>query len=189
MSDARYYYLARHVWDEDLLCWILPDPEGGRVVGSVDLSPVDQHGLVFASTDTPYGKGQFDYDLSADGKRLDEFTTSSILRSAWEKAFAIKNVPTGTLLDLLWTHLTDYADPAGIDQAKPLMPTHRNVLMLTLGGHSVIRQRKFTGVDDPHWNQVQAVHSRDYPAILADAQRCQLVGKAGGEINQKWLGT
>jgi hypothetical protein len=65
MASPRYYYLARHVWDEELRSWILQDPEGGRVVGSVDLSPVDQHGLVFVSTDTPYAKDQFDYDLSA----------------------------------------------------------------------------------------------------------------------------
>lgn len=156
----RHYYLAP---------WTLTETEDGPTwqapegtVGLVDLrptAPVATYG--FFATDRP---------ISVDGAIHlgDALYDPSNARGAWNDALGI-NARGDSILDLLaWT--LDHGDPDGTALCPPLMPTHRGDMEIHLGGHSLVRTRRWAGADDPAWPAVQATLQRNYRRIKQQAE-------------------
>jgi len=181
MSE-RHYYLGPWQWvtDEDGERW--QAPEG--TVGLVDLRPlrnVDTFG--FFATDRPLSSE--DYIRLGDSL---EDKPDLVTRSAWTDALKITaTLEKGTLLDLLWDTLTVGSDPDGDERAKPIMPCVSGQMELHLGGHSLVRARRFAGVSDPAWPAIQRVCQNDYAIIEAHAksQADAAHGKVPPHVEQK----
>lgn len=173
-KGPRWYYLGP---------WILFEGEEGpyhappeHTVGLVDLRGLEG-GVGFFATDEPL------YDSSYEllGTSLDDEIDGSV----WRSLTGIP-VPDGnrSILDTLWLALTEFADPEGFAFAKPLMPTHKGYLELHLGGHSLVRKRRFLGTDDPAWDRIQAVLQADYRNIRTTALR---LGRENPDLHRKVL--
>jgi hypothetical protein len=155
---GRYYYLApwRLVTDDDGATYYAP-PEG--TIGLVDLRPPEDgsgSGYGFFATAEPLTDSDYTPFGDAAGTRLDALAMDASARSLWASMLGItETIPPGSLLDVLWWTLTTLADPTGEVRARPILPTHRGVLELHLGGHSLVRSRRFGGLDDPAWPVVR----------------------------------
>lgn len=156
---GRYYYLGP--WQTDADGVYVPPP---GTVGLIDLRPTvlqtDTYG--FFATELPLVDLNYEPFGDVLGTLLDALTLTATQRSRWASMLGLPSVAGPTLLDVLWETLTTAADPDGETRAKPILPTHRGVLELHLGGHSLVRSRRFTGPDDPTWPAIQRVLQNDY---------------------------
>jgi hypothetical protein len=164
---ANFHYgIGPWVWNATDQCW---QPPAGAVCAldlrslpdaSIPTLGTNPHGF-FGSLDALGG----DYAALGVGD-CRELASSSAMRDAWEALLGYR--PSGsTLLDLLWDHLTNGADPEGQDRCKPLIPTISGTLDLHLPGHSLVRRELFTRAH-PHWNQVSAVLQSDMGRMHAE---------------------
>jgi hypothetical protein len=139
------------------------------VVGSVDLRTLGQQsgaggGAGFFAAASPLAG----LTAIASGD-LRELNTNAAMRSAWRSATGV-TVQGDKLIDLLWDHLTEGADPNGDAACCPLMPTRSLDLELHLGGHSLIKVAKLDKASR-HWNKVQAVERRHVESLYKAADR------------------
>jgi hypothetical protein len=176
-KSMRWYALAQRPWVEEAGFGFWGLPPG--TIGSVDLAPVGAQSHVFVTSDKPFDPA----DVAAaigDGTRLDSYVPTAAEATAWATLIGVTIQPSWTLLDLLWATLTAEADPDGVTRAKPIMPTHKGVLELHLGGHSLLRAEKLP--DDPTthpaWPNIQRVLQNDYRAIQGRDRT----------LARKWLG-
>lgn len=186
-TSPRYYCLAPRP--------LLTEPDGGSyyglppgTLGAVDLAPVGGVEYVFATSDAPFGAE----DVAArigDGTRLQDYKPTAGERAAWTALLGVSWTPGWTLLDALWAALTVQADPDGELRAKPILPTHRGVLELHLGGHSLIRSERLPAraTDHPAWPAIQRVLQRDYARIREQAHKGHR-GRGEPDLHRKWLG-
>lgn len=156
---SRYYYLGP--WVNNFGGWEAPP----NTVGLVDLRG-SSTGVGFFSTDVPLVNSEYSYfgsDLNG--------VMSLEQKNTWSETIGIV-VPLGdySLLDLLWLTLTEWADPLGITNAPPILPTLSGGLELHLGGHSLVRARQFTGSKDPAWPTIQARIHRDMRQLWSETQ-------------------
>lgn len=164
-DGPRWYYLGPWVEDADPdigVHWRAPR----TTVGSVDLRG-SAGGMGFFATNAPLGMSGY----MALGTSLDASLTTTQWGS-WKEALGIpadKPLPS-SLLDALWLTLTEYADPTGTLRAPPLMPTSRGILELHLGGHSVVKSRRFTGSDDPAWPNIRARVHEDMRKVWTETE-------------------
>lgn len=170
---ARYYYLGPWVWQSgDEAAWVAPE----HTVGLVDLRPlasVETFG--FFATDTPLA-GE-DYLYLGDSLHGGVGGINGLWNGALGTSAAGDNV-----LDLLWNTLTLQGDPDGAALCPPLMPTHRGMMELHLGGHSLVRARSFQGKSDPAWARVQALMQRNYRRLDNEAKgRADKIENARGK--------
>ena len=148
-------YLAEWQWNNET-------PERGPAwrpwfpefkVGSIDLRPLAAQG---EAGGPPQGVGIFAYDRPVSipgsvslGQDLNR-PLSVAEKDTWKGTLGIAEPLEGnTLLDVLWTTLTDHADTTGRDRPRPLMPTVQGNLELHLGGYSLIRRARFSPTDHP----------------------------------------
>jgi hypothetical protein len=164
---AHYHYgIGPWVWNASEACWQPPD----GAVCALDLRSIPDAGRDTLGTQ-PYGFFAAQDALSGDYAALGvgdcrELASSGAMRDAWESLLGYR--PSGpTLLDLLWDHLTNGADPTGEDRCKPLLPTMAGTLDVHLPGHSLVRRETFTRTH-PHWNQVAALHQADLARMVAE---------------------
>lgn len=172
-DGPRHYYLGPWVWDDAE--GIGPHwraPEG--TVGLVDLRG-SSGGVGFFATDTPLDDPAYIYL----GDSLDD----PVDEAAWEAALPVDIAPA-SILDALWDTLTVHGDPDGVAMCPPIIPTSRGQLELHLGGHSLVRARKFNGKSDPAWPAIQARIQRDYRRIRAEAIRS---GSRDRTVHQRQL--
>lgn len=160
-SGPRWYYLGP---------WILTESDEGpcfspplRTVGLVDLRG-SEGGVGFFATDAPIEDSGYEFL----GTSLDTENDGSLWRS-----LTGASVPDGarSILDNLWLALTECADPDGAETAPPIMPTHKGLLELHLGGHSLVKSRRFQGESDPAWPRIQARLQRNYREIRKESLR------------------
>lgn len=181
---ARFYYLGPWVWDTS-------EPEIPHyraptgTIGLVDLRPVSPVlTMGFFATDRAMGG---DYIAFGDGvNRLEDIALTPQQRSLWSSALGIGSISGNRLIDALWETLTLHGDPDGGAVCRPLMPTHKGILELHLGGHSLIRSEQFTGVGHPAWPKIQALVQRNYRAIRTEAMRNHR-GPGAPDIHSKYL--
>jgi hypothetical protein len=174
----RFYALAQRPWIEEDGggYWGLPP----GTIGSVDLSAVGARNRVFVTSDLPYVVAGDILATFGSGARLDQHALSGRERNNWNSLLGV-SIPNGTiLLDALWNILTVQADPDGLTRAKPIMPTHRGVLELHLGGHSLVRSEQLPEDPTLHpaWPVMQRVFRNDYRAIQSRDET----------LARKWLG-
>lgn len=156
----RNYYLAPHTLTHDAELgedvWMLPN----NTLGSVDLRG-SNGGFAFVTTEVDIES----VDNISFGTDLNAIMTTPQI-TTWENMVGI-NITGGpfTLLDLLWNTLTIWSDPTGVNNAKPITPTHLRRMELHLGGHSLIRKRRWMGVDDPVYLNVRNLYREDYRKI------------------------
>ena len=116
-----------------------------NLLGLVDLRSIPQH-----AEGIPEGYGLFVYDkiMSEDGLTCFGGLNDILTPQQKEDVSRLLNVPLdgNTLLDLVWDALTNKADPTGVTNVKPLMPTRKGDLNFHLGGHSLVRTEKFNPV-------------------------------------------
>ena len=178
----RWYALSNRPWIEEADGsghWGLPP----GAIGSVDLAPVGSQNHAFVTSDKPFDPA----DVAAaigDGTRLDKYVPTAAEATAWEKLVGVAVQPGWTLLDALWATLTSEADPDGVTRAKPIMPTHKGVLELHLGGHSLVRAEKLPKdpTTHPAWPKIQRVLQNDYRAIRGSGRAEERT------LARKWLG-
>jgi len=168
---SRHYYLGPWVWD-DVSEPGTPQyraPEG--TVGLIDLRPVAPTlAMGFFAFNDDHALGS-DYSDFGDGvNRLEDVVLSPAQRSLWSSALGIGSIAGGTLLDALWETLTIHGDPDGGVICPPLMPTHRGILELHLGGHSLVKSEQFTGPGHPAWPKIQALVQRNYRGVRTNGQ-------------------
>lgn len=174
-----HYYLAPYEWRDlggfEGYC----APEG--VVGSVDLRTLGQQsgeggGVGFFASPDPIAG----LTAIASGD-LREINTTAAMRSAWQSLTGVRTQGT-KLIDLLWDHLTEGADPQGDAACCPLMPTSTLDLELHLGGHSLIKSAKLDKASR-HWNKVKAVETLGTERLFKALER----GEIAEEIIRKNL--
>lgn len=162
------YFLGPWVWDEsDPNAPFYRAPTG--TIGLVDLRPVAPTlSMGFFATNVALGS---DYESFGDGvNRLEDIALTPQQRSLWSSALGIGAISGNRLIDALWETLTLHSDPDGGAVCRPLMPTHKGILELHLGGHSLIRSDRFTGVDHPAWPKIQALVQRNYRGVRGQGQ-------------------
>lgn len=178
------YYLGPWVWDDsDPAAPFYRAPTG--TLGLVDLRPVAPVlTMGFFATNVALGS---DYESFGDGiNRLEDVALTPQQRSIWSSALGIGAIVGNRLIDALWETLTVQADPDGGVICPPLMPTHRGVLELHLGGHSLIRSEQFTGPGHPAWPKIQALMQRNYRSIHTEAMRNHRGGPPP-DVHSKYL--
>lgn len=156
---ARYYYLGPHIEkEEEGVGLIRTFPT--ETIGSIDLSGYSND-CVFITTAEQIVYPGYVY-LGDDLNTI----TSSQQKTDWETKSNL-SIPIGsyTLLDLLWNTLTIWSDPTRINRAKPITPTSKGMLDLHLGGHSLIKSRKFEGINDPIFSVIKDVFQDNYRKI------------------------
>lgn len=181
----RQYYLGPWVWDDsDPSEPFYRAPEG--TIGLVDLRGADRrNGLGFFATDRLVVDRN--YIGFGDGiNRIEDVTLNVAQRSLWSSAIGIGPLTGNRLVDALWETLALHGDPDGGALCKPLIPTHKGILELHLGGHSLIRSERFTGPQHPSWSRVQSVVQRNYRSIRTEAMRNHR-GPGAPNIHSKYL--
>lgn len=150
-----------------------------NTVGSIDLRGTSG-GYGFFATDQPI-VGLDTYSFGIDLQST--MTTPQI--TIWENVIGIE-ITGGpyTLLDLLWNTLTIWSDETGSDRAKPLTPTHKGNIELHLGGHSLIRNRRYQGKNDPMFSKYQKLIGESYREIRQEALKGNSKDK---ELHLKYL--
>jgi len=179
-------YLSPWLWDSaaEEPCWIPPIP---GAVGCLDLRPLPAQARAGG---TPEGFGIFVYrnattiagavdlgsDLGAAVKTAD--------KNGLQSRLLLPERPQGsTLLDVIWNVLSIYGDPTGAARCKPLVPDHRGVIDLHLGGFSIVRSKRVTA-KDPEWLPALATMQEDYRRQRQNA----VDGKVPAETPLKMLG-
>ena len=166
---TRHYYLDRWIWQPETADtephWHAPL----GTVGLVDLRPLAETSeFGFFTTAEPIEPGPHGLYLGSDREAL----LSAAVIGEWRARLGIvDSIEQMNVIDLLWHTLTQHADPEGANRAKPIIPTHRGMLDLHLGGHSLVRSRRFEGRADPAWGPVRDVMQADYRAIRGQAQK------------------
>ena len=157
----RYYMGPWELRDDvDGPCFHAPD----GTVGLVDLrGDCTRAGFGFFATERELGS-----DYLVLGTQLDE-PVKPELADRWASALSVDRLYGSTVLACLVELLGPRADPEGGVGAKPLLPNHLGVLELYLGGHSRVWHRRFQGVNDPCWPNIQAVLQADYRKVRAAA--------------------
>lgn len=154
------YYLGPYEWVDE--SWQPP----ATTVGAIDLrnlthmgTPVAQDGVGFFATT---GLLDVSYDLLGQGD-LRDINSSSAMKVIWDGVLGY--TPNGDkLVDLLYDHLTLGSDPLGAAASKPLLPGN-GLLVLHLGGHSIVKATQFRLGHSPESNQVISVLQEDYRKI------------------------
>lgn len=159
-DGPRWYYLGPHttVKDTDLGTY-KGLPVG--TVGSVDLSSATKGDVVFISSDVPFsGSPEYVGGFTS----LDTVLTAGQL-AAWQSRTGAVVQGTGhTLLDVLWLSLTEWDAPF-----NSIMPTREGFLELHLGGHSLIRSRRFGGSSDTSYQNIRKIVRRNYRKVRQHA--------------------
>ncbi len=184
MTMARHYYLGKWIWESGADGEFWRAPTG--TVGLVDLrplSPTSESGF-FACEERLGDETGYQY-LGSDlyGENL-----SAALISEWKARLQIGDaIAPCTLLDLLWDTLTIYSDPDGAVRTLPLMPTHRGILELHLGGHSLVKSARWAGEKTLHWDKVQKVLRRTFKE-LGRIDKIDKKDQKDQKHRLKWLG-
>jgi len=151
----------------------VPPPE---TVGLLDLRSIPGHGAsaygFFALAD---GAPKLDssYTLLGQGHVAD-LAPDARAKSAWETLLGVRPADS-LLIDWLWQSITVDADPSGESKVPPLMPTTRQELELHLGGHSVVRRKRFD-LGMPEAAPVIDRLQRQYRAIREEARSGRING-------------
>lgn len=166
---ARFHYLIP--WE-----WVIPEIENPfwRVphepLGAVDLRPMNAQrawggapvGYALAVYDHPVidpGVYYLGYDIEGN------LTTPQKDRIRW--ALNLPGAPIrDKLLDTIWDLFTEHADPVGLMQPKPLMPSASNDLELYLGGYGLLHRERCRR-SHRHWPKVLAVLHADYRELYS----------------------
>lgn len=175
MPETRHYYLGPWIWQEspEESFWRAPD----GALGLVDLRPIAPTSESGFFTTAERLADETGY-LYLGGGHLSTLAMSPAMIAEWRARLQITDtIQPCTLLDLLWDTLTIHSDPDGDGRALPLMPTHRGVLELHLGGHSLVKSAKWDGKDTPHWDKVLRVLKRSGDEIK----------KRDKALHGKWL--
>ena len=165
-----HYYLGP--WQfaapaDDLAAWVPP----AGTVGSVDLRSIPGVAAADMGFFATTGPLTSVYALLGVGD-VREIPVTGAAQDAWEAAVGYR--PQGErLLDLLWDQLTSGADPAGDNAPPPLMPTAKGFLELHLGGHSLVRAKRFR-LDMPEARPVVEAIRRQYRRLRAAAERGEI---------------
>ncbi|MCC6490675.1 MAG: hypothetical protein IT364_24530 [Candidatus Hydrogenedentes bacterium] len=151
---AYYYYIGPWVWDTSEAEPFFRAPSG--CIGLIDIrEDASIGGNGFFAFHEPMADAA-GYTAFGDGTKLNSYVMTAQERADWETLTGESVADGATLLDALWDLL-------------PLVPTYNRDLELWIGGHSLVRTRKFTGLGDPKWPKIQAVLRRSYSEIRADA--------------------
>lgn len=177
-SARRWYALAPRPWTAE------PGMGGHRglpegALGAVDLAGAGAPSPVFAAFVAPPAEALAVFGDGAD--RLDRLVLSARDRAAFAALVPGVEIAAGaSLLGALWSVLTDQADPDGAARARPIMPTHRGIAELHLGGRSPVHAERLPADPRRHraWPRLQAALQRDYAGI---ERRCPAMAR-------KWLG-
>lgn len=159
-APMRYHYtIAPWEWRNE--AWVPPRDS----VGSYDLRSLTEQ----AQRAERSGWGFFATIHPIDGHALGQgdlrgIATTDRIRRAFLATTGFQ--PDGrTLADCLWRMATAGGDPAGSLRSRPLLPVGQQ-LVLTLGGHGILRQEPFVWGEHPHTSQVQAVLQQDIGALM-----------------------
>lgn len=170
-SKNYYYYLGAWVLDTDEATqekfWRAPN----NTIAMVDLRTMSQMGQ---SKDIE-GVGFF-----ATTQELDEsylylgygYISNVLIDDKIKDSWYLKTGyrPEGTtLLDLLWNQLTDGSDPLGTTTVKSLMPDSKLDLVLSLGGHSIVKKEKFDIKTHPHKEKVKSVLQNNFKKLKEES--------------------
>lgn len=145
-DGPRWYYMGPWVLDADegIDFWRAPE----HTVGLIDLRGT-VGGCGFFSTDVALADPSYVL-LGTD-------LADAVDVADWEAQTGI-DVPdgwSGTILDALWNNCTIWADPTGETTCAGLFPTSQKQIELHLGGHSLIKSRRWQADKDPMWPNVQ----------------------------------
>lgn len=142
--------------------WGLPP----GTIGAVDLARASGKGPVFVTSDKPFAAADLEVAIG-DGTGLGSYVPTPDERRAWEQLVGVAIEPGWTLLEALWFTLTTHADPDGTARCRPLMPTHKGVIELHLGGHGLVRAETLTGdpATHPAWPNIERVLQGVYRAV------------------------
>ena len=177
----HYYALSKRPWITGVEggCWGLPP----GATHAIDLDTSDAARFVLATSDRPFDD-RVDVPLG-DGTPIHEYSATAAERQVLRDRLGVAYQAGWTLLDWLWSALTNQSDPDGQGRAKPIMPTHRGTLELHLCGGPLRSQRiQRDPTRLPSWKAMQRVLQNDYRKIREEARSDWRLG----EIHKKWLG-
>lgn len=172
VDGPRYYYLGPWVETEEDGVLVYNRP--GGALGSVDLRG-SSGGVGFFVT----GAELADPAYTLLGTSLSD----PVDRGAWQDILPVTIEP-GSILDALWDTVTIHADPDGVVMCPPLRPRINGRIELHIGGHSLVRARRWQGEADPAWPKVRARLQSDYRKIRAHALR---TGSGDRTVHQRVL--
>jgi len=148
-------YIGPFIWDVDHY----RGPSGTNTL--IDLRNYSQ-----MSQANKIGMGIFEGNIDdSNYELLGDCTdnSSAKIRSTWKSLTGYQ--PKGnTISDLIFNHLTEGADPKGLDQPKPLMPKTGHRLNVYLG-NQVIKTKRFNFRRSLETNKIQIVLQNDYREI------------------------
>lgn len=149
-------------WQWRLTPWPAWNPPAG--FAGLDLRSLPQHAIGSTGYGLFFGSGAdpgSDYTLIGDGSWIDIKPTGRTLAAIpRRKGFTLAG---DTLRDLLLSILTDGADPAGLDGARPILPTVGQRTELHCGAQQF--SRPFAFDNSTHANRVRDVLRNDFAAI------------------------
>lgn len=175
---ALNYYLGPPEWITDGATPHYRAPVG--TVGMVDLRSNVKAGTqgvqtdcFFLAVDPASPLSTTSHALLGSGDMRDIRSTGQ-MRSAWLARTGV--AATGdTIADLLWSTLTDAADPTGLAACKPLMPGRDGEAELYVGGHSLVRREPFDWPRGGRWvSHVRDVIRSDIRAVFDAEQRGEI---------------
>lgn len=165
---AKYYYIARWVWEENEDGAFWRPPAG--VVGLFDLRGLVNTGEFGLFVTREPMQDPFALQIG-DGTDLREYQTTKTERDAWRflLGLTLADLPDSTTLlrDVLIQTYETCGDPDGEERFLPPTVTSQGNLEFFLGGHSLISRRRFQGMNDPAWPRIQALLHRQYGDMAA----------------------
>lgn len=159
----------RRVFDASIGEHIMAPPEGFaaavdlRAIGDIDINNMGGHGFFALPAAIDPGS---DYALVGDS------LTAETSRTPWLDRVA--DVDGDTVVDRLWSALTDASDPKGANGPKTITPNSRGVTELHLAAHSIVRPERY-GPGSRHAAKVESI-ARDTLRKAPPAMRAKLLG-------------
>lgn len=159
------YYLGP--WDHQIVegeTHFLP-PAG--VIGLIDMRSIPGHAgqnYGFFVTPDNITLDPTSFELLGQGSYVDQITLTGTQAAMWSSMLGLQAISSTNLLDAIWESLTVKADPTGNMAVRPLMPTRQGNLELHLGGHSLVRSKRFD-LGMPEAANVIKVLQEDYRDI------------------------
>lgn len=144
------YYLGPYIWDGNLYV----HPTGAT--SAIDLRNHEK----MSTPNLSNGIGLFTGDIN--DSNYAELKNISLAKDTWQSLVGYR--PEGdTVNSLIFDHLTNGADPKGLDQAKPLMPSARRLNIFL--ENRLIKTKRFDFGTSPETNKIQAVLQEEYQKV------------------------
>jgi hypothetical protein len=177
------YYLGP--WNQSIDGGELVFVPPAGTIGLLDLRSLPGHeGQTFGFFVTPdeVTLDPTSFELFGQAGYVDQITLTSPQMVMWASMLGLSGIDSSNLLDVLWETLTTKADPTGENAALPLMPTKGGYLELRLGGHSLVRRKRFN-LEMPEAINCVAVMQGDY----AEIRQRVLTGDAPADHHRRVL--